>query len=259
MLALICLIVLLSGLVYAYFLYRKEDKATLKKALFIFYTVFFLVVVMMKLTRLLEKEFNVQVSFLFPAALASLLIKLLTNERLAILSIVMISAVSGIMLQEGVTLIMQMEVVLYFLLSGLTALLVLGNSGRRLNIMRSSFAGAVANMLYVGFYLLMPQSSYTFPEILFYIAAALISAVLSAALAIGLLPFFESVFRVVSDMMLVELSNPNHPPLKKVLTETPGTYHHSVMVANLSDAACETIGANGSLVLVVIITILEKH
>lgn len=48
-------------------------------------------------------------------------------------------------------------------------------------------------------------------------------------------------------MRLLELSNPNHPLLRKILTETPGTYHHSVMVANLSEAACEAVGANGLL------------
>lgn len=247
LIALLCLIVLLSGLVYLHFMFRKEDKQVLKKSLLIFYSIFFLVVVMMKFTGVLEKEFDVQVSFLFPVALAPLLVKILTNERLAFLSVVMIAATSGLILQEGVTAIMQMEVVLYFLLSGVTALLALGESGRRLTIMRTSVAVAAANVLYIAFYLLMTQSSYTLSEILFYGIAAISSAILSAALTIGLLPFFESVFGIVSDMRLVELSNPNHPLLKKVLTETPGTYHHSVMVANLADAACEAIGANGLL------------
>ena len=48
-------------------------------------------------------------------------------------------------------------------------------------------------------------------------------------------------------MRLIELSNPNHPLLKKILTEAPGTYHHSIMVANLAESACEAIGANGLL------------
>jgi putative nucleotidyltransferase with HDIG domain len=51
----------------------------------------------------------------------------------------------------------------------------------------------------------------------------------------------------LSDLKLVELSNPNHPLLRKLLTETPGTYHHSLMVGNLSEAAAESIGANGLL------------
>src|SRR5699024_2867281 len=46
---------------------------------------------------------------------------------------------------------------------------------------------------------------------------------------------------------LIALANPNQPLLKKILTEAPGTYHHSVMVANLSETACEQIGANGLL------------
>ncbi|MDY0408474.1 HDIG domain-containing metalloprotein [Paracerasibacillus soli] len=45
----------------------------------------------------------------------------------------------------------------------------------------------------------------------------------------------------------MQLSSPNHPLLKKILTEAPGTYHHSVMVANLSETACDAIGANGLL------------
>ena len=61
------------------------------------------------------------------------------------------------------------------------------------------------------------------------------------------MPFFEAGFNILSTIRLIELSNPNHPLLKKILTETPGTYHHSVMVANLAESACEAIGANGLL------------
>ncbi|WJY28500.1 MULTISPECIES: HD family phosphohydrolase [Sporosarcina] len=244
---LVCFLLLLSGLIYGYFMLSREDSAVRRKYLFIFYAVLFLTVIVMKLAGVLEKEFDVQVAFMFPAAMAPLLVKLLTNDRLAILSIVVTSALSGLILQEGVASIMQMEVVLYFLLSGVTALLVLGDSGRRTAILRTSLAAAVVNVLYIAFYLLMTQSSYTIAEIIFYAVAAVSSAILAAALTIGLLPFFESVFNVVSDMRLIELSNPNHPLLKKVLTETPGTYHHSVMVANLADAACEAIGAHGLL------------
>ncbi|GKV68047.1 cyclic-di-AMP phosphodiesterase PgpH [Sporosarcina sp. NCCP-2716] len=244
---LICFLLLLSGLIYGYFMTLAEDSAVRKKFLIIFYAVLFLTVIMMKLTGILEKEFDVQVAFIFPAAMAPLLVKLLTNDRLAFLSLIVTAALSGLILQEGVASIMQMEVVLYFLLSGVTALLALGDSGRRTAILRTSLATAGVNVLYIAFYLLMTQSAYTLSEIAFYAVAAVSSAILSAALTIGLLPFFESVFNVVSDMRLIELSNPNHPLLKKVLTETPGTYHHSVMVANLADAACEAIGANGLL------------
>jgi putative nucleotidyltransferase with HDIG domain len=73
------------------------------------------------------------------------------------------------------------------------------------------------------------------------------SGLLTAVLVIGLMPFFEVTFGILSALKLVELSNPNHPLLRKLLTETPGTYHHSLMVGNLSEAAAESIGANGLL------------
>src|SRR5699024_2780454 len=74
-----------------------------------------------------------------------------------------------------------------------------------------------------------------------------IAAFLSVVLTIGLLPFFETGLGILSDYKLLSLAKPNHPLLRKILTEAPGTYHHSVMVANLSETACEAIGANGLL------------
>src|SRR5699024_2149381 len=73
------------------------------------------------------------------------------------------------------------------------------------------------------------------------------AAILSAVLTLGLLPFFETGLGILSDGKLLSLANPNQPLLRKLLTEAPGTYHHSVMVANLSESACEAIGANGLL------------
>jgi hypothetical protein len=79
------------------------------------------------------------------------------------------------------------------------------------------------------------------------LAFTIVSGLLTAILVIGLLPFFEVAFGILSSVKLVELSNPNHPLLRKLLTETPGTYHHSVMVGNLAETAAESIGANGLL------------
>jgi hypothetical protein len=66
----------------------------------------------------------------------------------------------------------------------------------------------------------------------------------TAVLMVGLLPFFEFVFGVTTDITLLELGNPSHPLLKRLMTEAPGTYSHSVMTANLAETAAEAIGAN---------------
>lgn len=244
---LIIFVVFIGAIIYMHFASWNENRITKRKALLIALSVFFLLVVIMKLLSLIEKDFDVLLAFLFPTALAPMLIKLLTNERLAIMSTIITAATAGIILQEGYAAIIQMEVALYILFGGIVSLYLLGNGGRRSNILRTSLGVSVSNMMFIAFYLLMTQSSYDLTELVYYIIAAIASGILSGALTIGLMPFFESAFRLLSDMRLIELSNPNHPLLKKVLTETPGTYHHSVMVANLADAACESIGANGLL------------
>jgi cyclic-di-AMP phosphodiesterase PgpH len=63
-------------------------------------------------------------------------------------------------------------------------------------------------------------------------------------LAYGILVFFETLFDITTDFSLLELSNLNHPLLKRLSVEAPGTYHHSIMVGNLAEAAAEAVGAN---------------
>jgi putative nucleotidyltransferase with HDIG domain len=78
-------------------------------------------------------------------------------------------------------------------------------------------------------------------------AICFLGGILAAILAIGILPVIESIFDIITPVKLLELSNPNQPLLKKLLYEAPGTYHHSILVANLSEAAAEEIGANALL------------
>jgi putative nucleotidyltransferase with HDIG domain len=69
----------------------------------------------------------------------------------------------------------------------------------------------------------------------------------AAMLAVGLTPFLEAPFGLVTAMRLIELTNPNQPLLRKLLVEAPGTYQHSIMVGNLAEAAAEAVGGNSLL------------
>jgi cyclic-di-AMP phosphodiesterase PgpH len=71
--------------------------------------------------------------------------------------------------------------------------------------------------------------------------------VISGIVAVGLLPALENIFKITTPAKLLELSDPNHPLLKRLLMEAPGTYHHSLYVGNLAEAACEAVGANALL------------
>jgi len=70
------------------------------------------------------------------------------------------------------------------------------------------------------------------------------NGLLSGILALGILPIVESFFKIVTPYGLVELADHNQPLLSKLQYKAPGTYHHSLMVANLCEAAAEAIGAN---------------
>ncbi len=77
-------------------------------------------------------------------------------------------------------------------------------------------------------------------------AAAAVSGPLSGALAVGTLPFVEYL-GVLTPFRLLELANPTQPLLRRLMLEAPGTYHHSLMVANLAEAACQAIGGDALL------------
>jgi putative nucleotidyltransferase with HDIG domain len=74
-----------------------------------------------------------------------------------------------------------------------------------------------------------------------------VNGLVSAALVTIALPVFEAAARVTTDLTLLELSDPSQPLLRRLATEAPGTYAHSIAMANLCEAACNAIGANGLL------------
>ena len=244
---LIVLIGIQMSFLYALFSRSSIPKIQLTKNICIASIVFVISIFIMKLFTLITGEFSVTIAFLYPTAMAALLIRLLTNERTANIVTVLLAASAGLMFQDSYVSVLQMEIALYILFGGFTAVLFMRHVEKRAHILQASFVIVVLNVAFIVFYLLMTQTAYKFSEMAFYIAAGVFSGILSGALTMGLLPFFETMFGILSTLRLIELSNPNHPLLKKLLTETPGTYHHSVMVGNLAESACEAIGANGLL------------
>ena len=75
-------------------------------------------------------------------------------------------------------------------------------------------------------------------------AAGLVTGLLTGVAVVGLLPVLEWLFKRTTDITLLELTDYNHPLLRRMQLEAPGTYHHSLVVAQLSENACNAIGAN---------------
>jgi len=86
-----------------------------------------------------------------------------------------------------------------------------------------------------------------FESIYSHILPGIFIGIAAPILVIGLLPIFESVFNITTDITLLELSDLNRPLLRELAIRAPGTYTHSLIMANLSESAAEAIGANALL------------
>lgn len=243
------LAMLVALILFALFvIFNEMENADKKqKNLLIFSIIFITSILLMKMVSLFDEFEYSEIGYIFPAAMGAMLIKILINERLALFQMAILAISGTIIFNEGITGTLNVTIGVYILISGLAAILFLQKQSRRSKILQAGLSVSVVNLIVILSILFLRNSQYSGLEYGFYFIAAFVSGIVSAVLTIGLLPFFEAGFGILSTLRLIELSNPNHPLLRKILTEAPGTYHHSVMVANLSEAACEAIGANGLL------------
>ncbi|MCT4780797.1 MULTISPECIES: HDIG domain-containing metalloprotein [Exiguobacterium] len=193
----------------------------------------------------LADDINPALYLLTPTAFSALVLRNLLNERIA-LSSTLFMALAGTFFYS-VNQNFSFNIAIYLLVGGLVATYFLRSSLSRRRIFISSLTISAANIAVFLAFVLMRSGQLELKETSILIGFAIASGVLSAILAIGLLPFLEMTFGILAPTRLLELLNPTHPLLKKLLVEAPGTYHHSMMVANLAETACEAIGADGLL------------
>jgi len=134
---------------------------------------------------------------------------------------------------------------IFSLISGIVASIVLKDAEKRMDLIRSGLAIAAANCLAVIVILLMRTADLSaYPMMLFWAA---FNGIMSGMLLLGILPLLEYTLNATTRFRLIELSDLNAPILRKLFTAAPGTYSHSIMVANLAEQACQDIGANALL------------
>ena len=180
--------------------------------------------------------------YLMPAAAGSMLIGILMRPRLAMFS----SAVLALLVGLASGRIFAPVVVAFT--GGLVGVFATRQIHRRsdfgmagLLVGLTSAAASLAAGLVDGLAL---------PEMAGRAAWAMGNGLLSGIITIGVLPFLEQLFGLVTPIKLLELESPAHPLLRRLQLEAPGTYHHSIMVGNLAEAAAEAVGADALLVRV---------
>ncbi len=172
-----------------------------------------------------------------PFAAVAVLILLLEHTPTALLASALFTIALGVMTGN-------LELAIFCLVSCLTAILGLFQFKRRTELFKiglligsMNFTTVLAIDLLTERY--FPLSTLSFDLLCAFLGGASVSLVVSF-----LLPAFESLFHRTTDIRLLELANNNVPVLRQLALEAPGTYHHSVVVGSLSEAAAEAIGAN---------------
>jgi len=175
-------------------------------------------------------------SNLVPVAVASMLIAILINSRLAIITTCFLSVLIGMISGN------RLDIAGMSLVGGIIGIFAMKGVRRRSQVITAGLCVGFANMSYlIGMGLIRALDFKTaITESFFGFTSGLISAVIVT----GVLPIFENIFKVTTDISLLELADLNHPILKEMVMKAPGTYHHSLVVGNLAEAACEAIKAN---------------
>lgn len=174
--------------------------------------------------------------FVIPLACVPMLATLLLGYKVSLC----LSVLNCVLISGAVSF--NIEATLICIVSSVVGAIILSKMQQRNDILYSSIYIAIASLIMefsAGFLL-----SNNIMDVVRKASLAFTGGILSGILTIGMLPFLESTFGIVTTIKLLELTNPNHPVLKKLLLEAPGTYHHSILVGNLAEVAAEAVGGN---------------
>ncbi|QDP40644.1 HD family phosphohydrolase [Radiobacillus deserti] len=225
--------------------YSKSNNLNPGKILAIVIIIIFMVSVMKVIS--IYNTSMYQFFLLVPAATGAMLIKVLLNERVAIVLSALFALLGSLIFNGEIPGAFNVEAGTYMFFSQFAGSILIQNLQDKSAILKAAIGITLVNEIVILLFLFLTFESVTIPEVLIHGGFGIASAFLSVILTIGMIPYFEAGLGILSESKLLTLANPNHPLLRKILTEAPGTYHHSVMVANLSETACEAIGANGLL------------
>lgn len=174
--------------------------------------------------------------YVAPTALAPLIVAILIDAGSAIFMALFISIFTGVIYGNRLDLL-----VLTFLAS-LVTIFTGRDARRRGKLVRGAAAGGLTVAAFAALIGIADQTPVA--TLVRQMVAGVTTGVLTGVAVVGLLPVLESLFKRTTDITLLELTDYNHPLLRRMQLEAPGTYHHSLVVAQLAENACNAIGAN---------------
>lgn len=175
-------------------------------------------------------------NYAYPVAMLPIIATVLFDTQIGIISTFVLAMLLGVMHRFDFTLALETVAI------GAIASLISSKTRKRSHYFRIFIVIVFTTM----FYIVLVEGMKLTPDKDFTTLLGLgaIAASLSVVFSIFFIPFFESLFGITTDLTLLELSDLNHPLLKRLALEAPGTYHHSISVGNLCESAAKAIGAN---------------
>lgn len=188
---------------------------------------------------LYDNQLSAILPYITPTLLAPLLIAILIGTGPSLLMALMISLFTAVMFGN------RLDLLVMSFLSATVGIYVSRNLRKRGRVVTAGFFAGLAVAIFT--LLFNSVDGLPLPTIIYQMTGGLVTGLVSGVVVVGVLPILEGLFKRTTDITLLELSDYNHPILRRMQIEAPGTWHHSLMVANLAENACNAIGANGLL------------
>src|ERR1700730_13513605 len=188
------------------------------------------------------------VGLIAPYAFAPLLLSVLLGRAHGLYAAVFVSLWSSILVGK-----VDAPLLVCGMISGFTAVYLTLQVRKRSRLIRAGFGVGIAIWLLSLTFGVIGPIDFLSPNMIDWkligiqSALAIGNGIVTATIVGGVVPMFEHLFQVTTDISWLEASDLNHPLLRRMTIEAPGTYHHSLVVANLAEAAAEAIGANATL------------
>ncbi len=177
--------------------------------------------------------------YFIPVAIASMLIAILVEPRLAVVVAVVLSIFVGVLTGY------RLDYMVVALSGGMVGLFSVAKARRRSDLIRAGLLVSLVNVAAIlGFHFLEPLAQ---EQIIRGLISGAGNGIVSAMVVLGMLPILEPIFKITTDIKLMELLDVNQPLLERMKNEAPGTYQGSLVVANLAESAAQDIGANALL------------
>lgn len=225
---------MLFAALYLFFRWGKGNILLKPNEIRMLFTIYMMMVLLIRILA------NLTVFTIVPVGLFAMLVSLLVGRRMA-LWLNALFCIIGCFIFNG-----DVQFLMYALISGTFAALIIQKTDKRSHLIPAALGMAAVDFvttISLGFFFGEGYSA----ELLFQGGMGAVTGLLSMIVAVGSLPFWENMFEANTPLRLMELTNPNNELLRKLMIEAPGTYHHSLIVANLAETAVYDIGGNTAL------------